>query len=724
MKNFIVYFNICLVFALTVFFIFKYIGDCPPRIDSSKVSTTHNTKDSPENEIIKNAVTGNVFSGMPIREEYEFDKSLTGMSGYDFESLETCSTQIVGVVTTLNLKSRCIQEISSVLPVVVVGDETTMKPDVAENNVVYLDIHLQDKLYDTLSYSIPRNNFARKSLGYLYALFNMSACYILDFDDDNCLSHDARKTLQNMNINNKKILWTSSPDCVVNPYLLYGASTFIWPRGYPLDSISKHLWPRLLSLNESVVVDKADYEIDIVQFMQSVDPDVDAVWRLINSELFLPMKWTLSSTINQYWLAIHPLCVSPFNAQSTLLSRRIAFFSYLPWTVHGRVSDIWRSFIMQIMTMSFKPKPGVLAFSGDMFDHNRNVHNYMADFDGEIQLYEQTRAFVEFVIQSKNTLLYAPNTTFNSISMYIDTINELYTRGFIELGDVKSVELWCMQLLNALNLKERSAYVGHDLNYDIWLEDEVIKQDITCVLHINHHHISNLPIWMAIHSHKFKDISRVKVYVPGLNPCLGLSGIDVNCISTDSVGYFAYESIVHTIQYWGHEIEQGVLFVHDDVAWKTFSNMDLSKSFTSEILIAFSEWMWRHLEIGLPAMNKVKAEANIDIKLYSDNDVWSGQSDVFYIAKQHMQHFKEVGTIMRKYSLFLEIAVPSIFKSFPDDTQYHDRLQLFTSWGDTRQDLTYFLNHGCTSLFKCAHPMKLGFVNGIESHASCAHFLS
>ena len=56
----------------------------------------------------------------------------------------------------------------------------------------------------------------------------------------------------------------------------------------------------------------------------------------------------------------------------------------LPISIHGRVSDIWRSYVTQrLMWLA----GGRLAFGPPLVTQHRNVHDYLADFDSEVPLY-------------------------------------------------------------------------------------------------------------------------------------------------------------------------------------------------------------------------------------------------------------------------------------------------------------------------------------------------
>merc|ERR1712126_189026 len=66
----------------------------------------------------------------------------------------------------------------------------------------------------------------------------------------------------------------------------------------------------------------------------------------------------------------------PYNAQATIHSKEAFFGLILPISVHGRVSDIWRSYFTQrLMWLA----GASLAFMPPLVKQERNIHDYLAD---------------------------------------------------------------------------------------------------------------------------------------------------------------------------------------------------------------------------------------------------------------------------------------------------------------------------------------------------------
>jgi hypothetical protein len=132
-------------------------------------------------------------------------------------------------------------------------------------------------------------------------------------------------------------------------------------------------------------------------------------------------------------LIVPPNTYVPFNAQATLFRGRAALWALLlPKTVHGRVSDIWRSYIMRRLLADYGFDT---AFSGAWVVQHRNPHSYLADLDAEVPLYLQASALVKFLAEWDNT---RPTLPESAMDLYV----ELYERGFVEVEDVAMLRAW------------------------------------------------------------------------------------------------------------------------------------------------------------------------------------------------------------------------------------------------------------------------------------------
>ena len=82
-------------------------------------------------------------------------------------------------------------------------------------------------------------------------------------------------------------------------------------------------------------------EVGVIQYLADSNPDIDAIHRLSKP---LPMTFPLDGELP---VLVPTHAYSPYNAQATIHTRNAMFAMFLPSTVPGRVSDIWRGYFAQ-----------------------------------------------------------------------------------------------------------------------------------------------------------------------------------------------------------------------------------------------------------------------------------------------------------------------------------------------------------------------------------------
>ena len=134
------------------------------------------------------------------------------------------------------------------------------------------------------------------------------------------------------------------------------------------------------------------------------------------------------------------LFVAPYNAQATLHWYKAFWALYLPSTVPGRVSDIWRSYFAQAifpmigLKTAFLPRPLVVQ--------ERNIHSNIGDFEAEQDLYLKSDALVLLLreLQEHNNFTDMPDAIESTWIAF-------YERGYIDIQDVYLIQLWITSLL-------------------------------------------------------------------------------------------------------------------------------------------------------------------------------------------------------------------------------------------------------------------------------------
>merc|ERR1712048_91978 len=184
--------------------------------------------------------------------------------------------------------------------------------------------------------------------------------------------------------------------------------------------------------------------IGVLQSTANHDPDVDAIYRLRHHlpvdfpDDQGPANWAKATTV------VPPQTMAPFNAQATLFTQKAFWGLLLPISVHGRVSDIWRSYIIQRLMWDVGLHVG---FAEPWVQQIRNAHTYLADFQSELPLYLTAGGLIHFLVG------WRPSTTITSTETLMSVIEELtialYEIGIIEQVDVELQQAWLLDLVAA-----------------------------------------------------------------------------------------------------------------------------------------------------------------------------------------------------------------------------------------------------------------------------------
>lgn len=240
------------------------------------------------------------------------------------------------VITTIFAPTDCIKYLSTIPDwnLVIIGDKKTPSPWTKDwkipPNVHYLSPEDQEKLPFSMVSPLPWANYARKNLGFLYAI-SKGATVIYETDDDNCPEEPRIVYLPEYSTDVHQVI-TSEP--TENAYAHFGQPT-VWQRGIPLEDIKRET----LKHRTSPAVTKA-----FVPFQQALadhDPDVDAMFRLTRA---LPIYFDKSSP----HIVLPTGTMSPTNSQNTVSHRSAFWATLLPLSPSPRVTDIWRGYWNQV----------------------------------------------------------------------------------------------------------------------------------------------------------------------------------------------------------------------------------------------------------------------------------------------------------------------------------------------------------------------------------------
>ncbi len=249
---------------------------------------------------------------------------------------------------------------------IVIGDEKSPS-DFQLDGCDFYSLQRQAELDFKFARSCPKRHYARKNIGYLLA-WQAGRDLIVETDDDNIPRADFwgdRDRMQTVPV--------VSGAGWVNAYRYFSEAN-IWPRGLPLDEVRSPLpqaWEDL---------ETADIDCPIQQGLADENPDVDAIYRLV---LPLPQRFRCDRRV-----ALTEGSWCPFNSQNTTWWSDAFPLLYLPAYCSFRMTDIWRSFVAQRIATA--NNWGILFHEPTVWQ-DRNEHDLMRDFEGEIPGYRHNR---------------------------------------------------------------------------------------------------------------------------------------------------------------------------------------------------------------------------------------------------------------------------------------------------------------------------------------------
>jgi hypothetical protein len=295
------------------------------------------------------------------------------------------------IITTINKPSETIlKHINNIeYDVIIIGDNKT-PDDYNKLNCIYLDIHLQRKLFPELTDIIPYNHYCRKNLGYLYAI-KKGYKIIYETDDDNVPYDNFDNVLQ---YNNLQMI-TEQNNQWINIFKYFTNNAYIWPRGYPLS---------LLKIQPNYFLENTDKIPSIINGLVENDPDVDALFRIIcNHESSI--QWEKDKNI-----LVDNKNVCVFNTQNTFWINPELFICLLiPSSVSFRYCDILRGIIANII---LKQTDNYMMYASPNVIQNRNEHDLMSDFKSEYEMYIHNENILNFIENKPNLkILYLIQTS-------------------------------------------------------------------------------------------------------------------------------------------------------------------------------------------------------------------------------------------------------------------------------------------------------------------------
>ncbi|MGQ4649216.1 STELLO glycosyltransferase family protein [Lyngbya aestuarii] len=316
------------------------------------------------------------------------------------------------VITSINYPTEAIKKFSAIegWQVIVVADLKTPQ-DWQLENVKLLTVDEQKSLpFETVKL-LPWNHYARKNIGYLYAIMH-GADLLYETDDDN-IPYSSWPEFYPPAL--KTETYVNREQRFFNIYS-YFCNAHVWPRGFPLTAIN----------NQAAEMNLVTKHVSapVQQGLADLDPDVDAIYRLTIGK---QVKFAERSPL---FLAPGSYC--PFNSQNTLWYHEAFQYMFLPAYVFSRVTDILRGYLAQHFL--HQKGQGVLFCNSSVYQE-RNYHNLLKDFGEEIELYTRTEELITLLEEYSKK-----SGEFAGIMKY------LLVHNFVKQEDVALFEAWLHDL--------------------------------------------------------------------------------------------------------------------------------------------------------------------------------------------------------------------------------------------------------------------------------------
>jgi STELLO glycosyltransferases len=292
---------------------------------------------------------------------------------------------------------------------IVVGDRKTPAAW-AHEGVEFVAWDAPPPIAADLAARLPFDSYSRKNIGYLAAIQG-GAPFIVETDDDNFPYDTFGLGLEE--VVRGRVALTKG---WINVYRAYTEAR-IWPRGLPLEVVAA-------SLHEPLQLGKStEIQCRIQQFLADGDPDVDAIYRLVDGR---------EVTFRGAAIILRPGTYSPFNSQNTVWWPLAYRLLYLPSHVSFRVTDNWRGLVA---TAVAETQGWSIAFLPPTVRQERNPHNLLKDFADEVPAYLENARILEHLITAV-----AP--AHNDADALRAAYEELLAMGLVPKEELELVDAW------------------------------------------------------------------------------------------------------------------------------------------------------------------------------------------------------------------------------------------------------------------------------------------
>ena len=309
------------------------------------------------------------------------------------------------------------------------------------NNLVYLSLKEQMRLGYHISEYLSLNSYARKNIGYLYAIQH-GAREIFEIDEDIVIS-DLNSF--NFNLSDHDIYYAIRNDSrMINPYCHFGERN-IWPRGFILSDIGHQHHNRFYVLNgRNLLLTPLIY-----QGLINGVPDTDSIFQ--KTMLSFEFNFSLAEPFIYF-----PGNFIPINSKNTKYLYDIFPFLALFSTINENLSDIYRGYILQYFAWRHN---GCVVFHSSKNYRLRNNLLKNSIFIEEKNLFYNIDKYLLIINTNINS-----NSKMNEVDRLYRIIENLIKFGFLGEKDLKIYKAYIEDLSNIGYIY--SSIFENKLNYE------------------------------------------------------------------------------------------------------------------------------------------------------------------------------------------------------------------------------------------------------------------
>ncbi|KAL3693912.1 hypothetical protein R1sor_007563 [Riccia sorocarpa] len=554
-------------------------------------------------------------------------------------------------------------------------------------SAIFLSLDQQAQLGYRINRFLPYDTYIRKNIGYLFAIQH-GAKKIYDADERAALLYDdlgkvfdvellggeSRRgsVLQYRHFDSRK---------VVNPFIHFGQKS-VWPRGYPLESVSEispEIWYAEISSGRQY----------IQQSLANGLPDVDSIFYYTRKSQSVELDIQFDS--HAPTIVLPQGHMAPVNALNTLFHQSAFWALLLPVSVGSKTSDIVRGYWGQRLLWEVGGMLGVyppLVRRKDRLDPPR--------FELEKDLHAKVDGLISFLLRWRSN----KSTLFDRI---LHLSHSMVVEGFWTSEDLHMTAAWLQDLISVGYRQPRLLVHELEKNRTSWssLGHQQFLPHSFAAPYLGLEDLSGMQSSMA-------DLTRWRQFwgnVVLVLECIGpsdhtafgwrlfyarlfkhvviLGPEEDKELGVEKVSWQSYNSFAGIFDRYPNS--DGFLFIKDDVVLNYWNllNADKSKLWNvHKVPVAWqsigfndtgTEWFYSNAtKQGLQkAMKTMPPKFRKSYrKVRNDGHYVMSPSDLYYVPRKYVDDFITLITPVNNAQLRPEVAIPLIFQAIENPNNY------------------------------------------------------